>query len=63
MSGNSQGRVRKYAFPDSFEAKVKPCDLDFSNQTQPYVILTQHCEESDFSEEGIEGAFKAAVVD
>lgn len=63
MSGHSQGRVREYAFPDSFEVKVKPCDLNFSNQTHPHVTLTLHCEEPDFSKEGLEGALKAAVVD
>lgn len=38
MTGNSQGRVRRYASPDSSEAKVKPYDLDFSNQTHPHEI-------------------------
>lgn len=43
-----QRQSQRTCFPDSPEAKGKPRDLDFSNQSHPREILTQHCAESDF---------------
>lgn len=40
MSGICQSNIKESTFPDSLEAKVKPCDQDFSNQTHPHEILT-----------------------
>lgn len=40
LSGLSQGRVQEHALPDSFEAKKKPHNLDFSDLTYVHVILT-----------------------
>lgn len=39
-SGISQGRVQEHAFLYSLEAKEKSCDLNFSNQTYAYEVLT-----------------------